>query len=504
MAAIALGVLLGGCQSFFALNPSLDISQYARTTWRVRDGFSLGNIFAMAQTPDGYLWFATEYGLVRFDGVRRVAWEPPSGQHLPNKGAYSLLVTRDGILWIGTFSGLARWDGARLTRYPDLDGNFVTSMLEDRKGTVWAGLLGGRSDTSSGQLCAIRSAHAQCYSNEGAFGSFVWGLSEDSSGALWAGAESGLWRWEPGPPKRYPMPQMRITDLTKGDNGRPLIAVSGAGLQQFAGEGVESYPLRDATDPKRVLRDHDVDSNKLLRDRDGGLWIGTVQHGLIHVHGGRADVFTKADGLSGDIVMSLCEDREGNIWVATTGGIDRFRELPATSISVKQGLSSDAVTAVVASSDGSIWVATYGGLTRLKDGKTTIFRKGSGLPADFVQSLFQDDREQTWATFAGQGLGYLKDDRFVAVVGVPSTEVYSITGDNAGNVWLSGNRGLSHLRDGHLVEHFPWSVLGRHQQAKVIVFDRERGGLGFHSGTMVVSSISRMVKFARPILPLTG
>ena len=61
--------------------------------------------------------------------------------------------------------------------------------------------------------------------------------------------------------------------------------------------------------------------------------------------------------------------------------------------------------------------------------------------------------------------------------GVPSTEVYSITGDKAGNVWLSGNRGLSHLRDGHLIEHFPWSALGRHQQAKVIVFDRERGGL---------------------------
>ena len=62
-------------------------------------------------------------------------------------------------------------------------------------------------------------------------------------------------------------------------------------------------------------------------------------------------------------------------------------------------------------------------------------------------------------------------------MGVPSTEVYSITGDKAGNVWLSGNQGLSHLRDGHLIEHFPWSALGRHQQAKVIVFDPERGGL---------------------------
>ena len=149
MAAFALGVVFGGCPGLFALNPSLDISQYAHTTWRVRDGFSLGNIYAMAQTPDGYLWFATEFGLVRFDGVRRVAWEPPAGQHLPDKGAYSLLVTRDGTLWIGTFSGLASWDGARLTQYPELDGKFVTSMLRGSGGNGVGRLIGqhgGNSD----------------------------------------------------------------------------------------------------------------------------------------------------------------------------------------------------------------------------------------------------------------------------------------------------------------------------------------------------------------------
>jgi signal transduction histidine kinase/ligand-binding sensor domain-containing protein len=466
--------LLLGATPVLALNPSLDISQYAHTAWTVRDGFSLGNIYAMAQTPDGYLWFGTESGLVRFDGVRRGSWQPPAGQQLPGKGAYSLLVTRDGTLWIGTFHGLATWDGAKLTRYPELDGLFVTSMLEDREGTVWAGTLGGSLGTPTGRLCAIRRGSAQCYAEGGAFGSFVWGLSEDSSGALWAGAESGLWRWKPGPPKRYPMPQMRISDLTKGDDGRLLIAVNGSGLKQFAGDKVASYPIRGVTQPNTLLRDHDVDSNKLLRDRNGGLWIGTVQRGLIHVHDGRADVFTKSDGLSGNIVMSLFEDREGNIWVATTEGIDRFGELPVTTISAKQGLSSDVVNAVVAGADGSIWVATQDGLTRWKDGQTTIFRKASGLPDDLVQSLYQDDRGRVWA-FTGRGLAYFRDDRFVAVHGVPSTEVYSITGDKAGNLWLSGNRGLSHLLDGHLVEHFPWSALRRREQAKVLV--AAQGGL---------------------------
>ena len=474
--ALVLGVLVAGCGWGFALNPDLDVSQYAHTAWTVGGGFSVGNIYAMAQTPDGYLWLGTEFGLFRFDGVRRVSWQPPAGQHLPQDGdAYSLLVTRDGTLWIGTFNGLATWDGAKVTRYPEFDGRFVTSMVEDREGTVWAGTLGGSSlGTPTGRLCAIRKGSAQCYAQGGAFGSFVWGLSEDSSGALWAGAESGLWRWRPGPPRRYPMPHMRISDLTKGDDGRLLVAVNGSGLKQFTGDGVKSYSIRAAVDPKRLLLDHDVDSNKLLRDRNGGLWIGTVERGLIHVHDGRADVFTKSDGLSGNIVMSLFEDREGNIWVATTGGIDRFVELPVTTISEKQGLSSDATDAVVADTDGSIWVATHDGLTRWKHGQTTIFRKESGLPDDYVQSLFQDHRGRIWA-FTAHGFAYFNNGRFVAGGEVPSTEVYSITGDKAGSLWLSGNRGLSHLLDGHLVEHFPWSALRRHQQAKVLV--TEQGGL---------------------------
>jgi signal transduction histidine kinase len=77
------------------------------------------------------------------------------------------------------------------------------------------------------------------------------------------------------------------------------------------------------------------------------------------------------------------------------------------------------------------------------------------------------------------GLAYFKDGRFVAVNGVASEELYSITGDKAGNLWLSGNRGLSHLLEGRLVEHFPWSVLGRRQQAKVILSDQGGVWLSF-------------------------
>ena len=102
-AAIVLGLLVAACDCSFALNPSLDISQYAHTAWTVRDGFSVGNIYAMAQTPDGYLWLGREFGLFRFDGVRSIPWQPPAGQHLPDKQPSTACSSRATALF-----GLAR------------------------------------------------------------------------------------------------------------------------------------------------------------------------------------------------------------------------------------------------------------------------------------------------------------------------------------------------------------------------------------------------------------
>ena len=258
---------------------------------------------------------------------------------------------------------------------------------------MWAASL-----DRAGRLCAIRSGGAKCSGEDGAFGRAVWAMYEDGSGTLWAGAESGVWRVRPGPPQRYRTPT-ELIGLNSTDDGRLLMALHGAGLMQLAGDKVEAYPIRDAVNRSRLLADRDVNANRLLKDRDGGLWIGTVDRGLIHLRGDRADLFRKLDGLSGDVILSLFEDREGNVWVASTGGLDRFRELPVTTISMRQGLSSDATQAVLAATDGSIWVGATDALTRLKDGQTTILRKGSGVP-DAPQSLYQDDRGRIWVAHA--------------------------------------------------------------------------------------------------------
>jgi PAS domain S-box-containing protein len=441
----------------------LQIGQYAHTSWTVRDGYSPGLVFSIVQTPDGYLWLGGEYGLFRFDGLRFKPWRPPAGMKMPSN-PYSLLVARNGTLWIGTFEGLASWDGTKLTEYPEIEKGFVTSLLEDRDGTIWAGVLANK-----GQLCEVRDGRAQCHVQDGAFGAFVWSLAEDASGVLWVGAESGLWRWKPGPPKRFETPGARVGDLITLD-GQLLFGMRGAGLRRINDGKIAPYPLRSAANPAEELPDNDIKSNKLLRDRDGGIWIGTDGRGLIHVQDGKADAFSRADGLSGNTACSLFEDREGNIWFASERGLDRFRKVPVATTSVKQGLSSDATKSILASADGSIWVATNDGLTRWKDARTDIFRESSGLPDLGAQSLYQDFRGRLWVT-TNRGLAWLDGDRFIKVEGLPSKEVSSITGDDAGNLWLSGNAGLARFHDGRFVENIPWSALGRRQQAKVIAAD---------------------------------
>jgi len=469
--AIALGLVLAACPCAFALNSSLDINQYAHTAWTVRDGFFKGAINAIAQTPDGYLWLGTELGLLRFDGVRAVQWAPPGAEKLPSGRISRLLAARDGTLWIGTYAGLVSWNGARLTRYPDLSSQHVLSLIEDHEGTVWA----GGSAFPTGRLCAIRGGGTRCYGQDGSLGLGVGSLYEEDEN-LWAGAGTVLLRWRPGPPKRYPMPLAEVNDLNKSEDGQLLIAMGG-GIRKLVKGRPEPYPIRG--DGKAIK------AQRLLRDRDGGLWIGTLDRGLLHVHQGRTDVFPRFDGLSGDLINGLFEDREGNVWVATAGGLDRFRDFTVSTVSVKQGLSTDATWSVIAARDGSVWVGSRDGLNRWKHGQITTFRKGSGLPDDTPQSLFQDDRGRVWA-FTRRGLSYFEEGRFARVGAVTGGQVHSITGDHAGNLWLAEDQGLLHLRDERVVEQIPRSRLGHKEIVTNLLPAREQGGLwlgfGFSGG----------------------
>src|SRR4029078_2576788 len=102
-AVMAACMLLVCRADAFALNSSLDVSQYAHTACKVGEGLPRGAIRAIAQTRDGYLWLGTEVGLRRFDGVRAVPWEPPAGQHLTNIDIRCFQGARCGRCGFGSF-----------------------------------------------------------------------------------------------------------------------------------------------------------------------------------------------------------------------------------------------------------------------------------------------------------------------------------------------------------------------------------------------------------------
>ncbi len=455
-APVALGTLyvLLWCPHALALNPSLDVSQYAHTAWTYRDGFVQGAVNAIAQTPDGYLWLATQSGVVRFDGVQTVPLPLAPGKPLPSTSVGALLAARDGTLWIGTLVGLVSWKNGQLTEYPSLARRTVLALLQDRAGTVWVGGLAG----PAGTLCAIRGDGPTCYGDDGSLGTVVGSLYEDIDGSMWVGAATGLWQWTPGPPTRYlATPISRGGKMTQGDRGAGLVVAIG-GVRRIIGKTVTDYPLHGVRLP--------LSAGTVLRDRNGGLWIGTTAHGLVHSHEGKTTTFTHKDGLSSDQVYALFEGTEGSIWVATSEGLDQFRELPVKSLPVKQGSSSPTTNSVLASRDGSLWIGTADGLYRWDHGRTTVYRRRSnpGLADDEIQSLFEDERGRIWVS-SFSGLAAFWNGRFTAVPSVPAGTKNAITGDNDGGLWLSlfgtaNNYSLTHLVDGKITEQVPWRDLG--------------------------------------------
>jgi signal transduction histidine kinase/ligand-binding sensor domain-containing protein len=502
LSTIALCVLFTWGPAALALDAALDVSQYGHSAWKIREGFPKSYVTSMAQTPDGYLWLGTVNGLFRFDGVRGVSWQPPAGEQLPSDVIRTLFVARDGRLWIGTAKGLVSWKAGTLTRYPELDRQGVLALLQDRRGMIWAGSVPWFG-TGTGRLCEIRMDGAHCIGEDGSIGPGVYRLYEDKRSDLWAAGPKGVWHWKPGPPRFYPIPDQ--ADLFESDDGA-LSILSPSGIRRIIGGEEKAYvPWQTQTIP-----------TALFLDRDGGRWIGTLERGLIHVHQGHIDTFGRAEGLSGDWVTAIYEDLEGNVWVATIDGLDRFRAVGVATLSAKQGLSSSPASSVLTVKDGSVWVGTYDGLNRWADGELTIYRKrnagaasngskrqsaklgalevlgearvvreivDSGLPDDYITSLFQDERRRIWVGTRG-GLAYFQNGRFVPVAGASGEWVTSFAGDGAGNLWISQQGGLVRLLDGTVVERMPWATIGRTTRAQALLFDSLHHGLwlGFPEG----------------------
>jgi ligand-binding sensor domain-containing protein len=334
-----------------ALDPSKHVSQYGHTAWRIRDGSLPGQALAIAQTADGYLWIGTPSGLLHFDGVRFVAWTPPAGQQLASPSIYSLRAARDGSLWIGTETGLSRWANQELTNFQTGRG-LISSILEARNGTVW--FTRTRPLDDAGCLCQVIGTGMRCYGKaNGIPFSEAGGLVEDALGNLWFGSSTGLVRWKPGSRDVYAPSGLRsnenlggVMGLAANPDGSLWVGIAltgfGLGLQQLVRGVWEQFVTPE-------LDGSTLSVHSLFLDRDNTLWIGAYGKGIYRVQGRRVDHFSTADGLSSDSVIGFYQDREGSLWVATTKGIDMFRDLRVATFSTREGLSTEEVDSVLAS-----------------------------------------------------------------------------------------------------------------------------------------------------------
>src|SRR5262249_8271873 len=148
-------------------------------------------------------------------------------------------------------------------------------------------------------------------------------------------------------------------------------------------------------------------------------------------------------------VETIFEDREGNIWVATSGGLDRFREFAVPTFTVNQGLSNAVVYSVLDVMDGSVLITTPAGVNRWNNGQFTIYGSSTAQAQqnkNAPYSLFQDARGRIWGVTETE-FGYLENNRFISLSGVPGGVARSIVEDTEGNLWIANqNLGLFHLR----------------------------------------------------------
>ncbi len=380
----------------FAVDPHRTITQYAHTAWRTQDGFFTGTPRAITQTADGYIWIATRNDLFQFDGVRLIKWAPPAGSQLPSSRINSLLGSSDGSLWIGTDSGLAQFSHGQLSITTNSQGR-VTSIIERANGETWFSRI--QHFQQAGPVCRVSGDRAQCFGQpEGIPLTSAGVLAEDRSGNLWFGDQSTAVRWNGKWARSFAPAALRgnqsdgLQGVVPAPDGSIWLGFAkpgpGAGLQRVVNESLKPFVSRD-------LDSSTLEVTVLLLDNENSLWIGTISQGIFRIHEGVVDHFGTADGLSSDFIQRLYEDREGDLWVATSRGVDCFRDLRVTSYGRREGLPSEEVDSVLTSRDGTIWAGGPGGLSAIR-GRDVTTVKPRHAAGSLITSVLEDHAGRLW------------------------------------------------------------------------------------------------------------
>ncbi len=415
------------------------LTGYTFTSWTRKDGLA-GPVWAIAQDGQGFLWLGTDDGLFRFDGVRFVTWESLGGATLPKAPVRALLVAHDGTMWVGfgATGAIAHLDGKAVRLHDKLAGGeigLVAAFAEDRDRVLWAA-------AGSGLLRLNDDRWQRVGAPEGLPDVGATSLLAGPSGELWVGTAAGLYsRTDPG--------VLRFQQIEDALDPIRAFALS----RDPSGALWTSDPLvgfRPLTRPLPVRGGQAGRGYRLMHDRNGNLWVGTLGQGLWRIKAAAAGAtdtkFERAtvlSGLASDAVRSLFEDRDGNIWSGSIEGIDRlvpYRITPWSGLGL--------VDTIAATPDGHVVVGTEEEILRFSrstDGWTPAAER---ITIRGVRSLRADSRGHIWAStaddvFAVEGVTTNRR-RFPA--GVRPSAIEAIASDPRGGLWVIVGDGVV-LRD---------------------------------------------------------
>jgi len=359
------------CAPAFSLDRDRSISQFYHTFWSEKDG-APGEISALAQTKDGYLWIGSARGLFRFDGVKFEEFRPQPGVELPSHSIYSLMATPDGGLWIAfepTGVGFLNHDS--LTVFTELPETPIHCFALDRDGRIWAG-------TETGLVFLQGTRWIRVGSDWNLPPEMVRHLLVDREGTLWVATVK------------------RVAFLRRGSKSFELGGAVGSGITTlaeasdgrvwFADDGL--YEARPVPTARRKLDDEfpaviEKGVRELLFDRNGALWITRSDAGVVRIrypeklgnrkygsHDPELESFGEMEGFSGGLAYKLLEDREGNIWIGCSNGLIRFRHNQVVPVSLPEGYEK---LTLLAGANGDLWIGTINDKPLLQLRGETLF-----------------------------------------------------------------------------------------------------------------------------------
>ena len=471
-----------------ALDPQRALYQYAHNVWRTEEGNFEGTPTQILQDADGYIWVGTSTNLTRLVGGSFAS--PDAARSRSIAGVNSLVLARDGTIWVGGPGGLQAIRHSQLLQVSSWQAE-IRSVMEASDGTIWVTRL--RIRDGKGPLCKVVGLDLRCYGAEaGIPEKFATALAEDGTGVKWFGSSS-VRSWRDGRVQSYPYGQptaiygeANVRYLLPQPTGEVLAALdvkgSFGGVQQYGNGSWKGYNAV-------AFHGSSITANVIFRDKEGALWVGTVDEGVYRIWNGKADHFKMSDGLSSDQVNAVREDAEGNVWVATIAGVDCFRDIPVADYTPHRGLTRSLNGPVLARPDGSVWIAEKGGIDVWRAGRITPLQAKIGQT---IRALYEDRSHRVWIASDNQLLVY-DDGRLRAVSSSRKRDekhmaetISSIAQDETGAIWAilsrSGARTLLQIENYQVVRTIK---LPAEDRAKWLAGDKD-GGLwvGANSGEL--------------------